>query len=86
MNVSLKTVNQRFSHQEASSKIGKIVVSLRGFSGVHEETKGTVIGIDKMGRYPEEWDVKIQWDIPGKLKPLVDWFTKGEYEMYLKEV
>ncbi len=86
MNVLLKTVKQRFSYQEASSKIGKNVVCLRDFSGVPEGTKGTVTGADKMGRYPEEWDVKIQWDLPGRLNPLVDWFTKGEYERYLKEV
>ena len=86
MNVLLKTVEQRFSQQEASSKIGKTIVSLREFSSVPEETKGEVIGIDKLGKIPEEWDVKIQWDLPGRLNPLVDWFTKGEYERYLKEV
>ena len=51
-----------------------------------EGTKGTVIGADKIGRYPEELDVKIQWDLHGRVNPLVDWFTKGEYERYLKEV
>lgn len=86
MNVSLKTVNQRFCHQEAFSKIGKVVVSLREFSGVPEGTKGEVIGVDKLGKLPEEWDVKIQWELPGRFNPLVDWFTKGEYEIYLKEV
>lgn len=86
MNVLLKTIEQRFSRQEADSKIGKTIVSLREFSGVPEETKGEVIGVDKIGKLPEEWDVKIQWDLPRRLNPLVDWFTKGEYERYLKEV
>ena len=86
MIVALKTIDQRFSKQEASSKTGKNVVSLREFSGVPEGTKGKVLGADKMGRHPEEWDAKIQWDLPGRFKPLVDWFTKGEYERYLKEV
>lgn len=86
MEVLLKTVKQRFSYQETSSKIGKSIVALREFSGVSEGTKGQVIGIDKMGKHPEEWDVKIQWDLPERFKPLVDWFSKEEYESYLKEV
>ena len=27
----------------------------------------------------------IQWDLPGRTRPLVDWFTKWEYEKYLAD-
>jgi hypothetical protein len=32
------------------------------------------------------YTLAIQWDLPGRAKPLVDWFTKSEYEQFLVEI
>ena len=85
MNVSA-SIKARFSQEEAHSKLGKMIVSLAEFSGVPKGTSGKVARIDRMGRTPEEWDVEIEWNILERFKPLTDWFTKGEYERYLREV
>ena len=85
MNVSTN-VRERFNQQEAYSKIGKIIATLREFSGVPAGTKGKVIKQDDIGVKLEKCSVAIEWQLPGREKPLVDWFTKGEYGRYLKEV
>ena len=85
MNVSAN-INARFTQEEANSKIGKSIITLTEFSGVLAGTKGKVIRQNNMGRKLEECSVAIEWQLPGREKPLVDWFTKGEYGRYLKEV
>lgn len=68
------------------------------FSGVPKDTAGTVTGANKTGRDtagsfmrtgkagPDGYTVAIQRDLPGRGKPLVDWFSKAEFERYLQAV
>jgi hypothetical protein len=32
------------------------------------------------------YDVAIQWNLPGRVKPLVDGFSKEEYQRFLEEI
>ncbi len=104
---------QYFNQTEAEDKVGVRVRTRVEFSGVPEETTGTVISADlagwakpPAGREREVYDVAVQWDLPRPElfadivipangepylhvqtgKPLVDWFTKDEYERYLDEL
>jgi hypothetical protein len=50
----------------------------REFSGVPASTTGEAT------RDRNLW--KITWDLPGRIKPLVDWFSQDEFEMYMEAV
>jgi hypothetical protein len=59
------------------------VVSLVDFSGVPKGTIGTAEVDGKR--------FKITWDLPNRavpvvVKPLVDWFSKEDYDRFLKEI
>lgn len=81
---------------EAEGKVGKSVRSLIEFSGVPKGTHGKVIRMDQgEGRgaiVAVEWDLPARTTIAGRefqvqrTKPLVDWFSKDEYEDYLLEI
>jgi hypothetical protein len=46
------------------------------FSGVPKGTTGTSEVDGK--------EFKITWDLPNRAKPLVDWFSKDEFEQFLE--
>lgn len=61
-----------------------VIKTLIEFSGVPRGTLGEVTRADKSG---EGYTLAIQWELPERHgKPLVDWFTKGEYERFLVEI
>jgi hypothetical protein len=63
--------------------IGTKIKTLREFSGIPEDTIGTVIGIyqhDKM-----TYGVDIRWN-RWENDRLTDGFSKGEYYQYLQEI
>ncbi len=72
-----------FTEAEAEGKIGCIIRSVIEFRGVPEGTRGKVIRADavKVGKF----SVGIEWELPVSGKPLVDWFSKDDYEQYLLE-
>lgn len=73
--------DEYFTPEEAQAKVGKRIRTLVEFSGVPKGTNGVVLPpTDKLVSLP------IQWALVGRLKPLVDWFTKWEYEKYLEEL
>jgi hypothetical protein len=84
-----------FTRAEAEAKVGKRVKTLVDFSGVPKGTTGQVIRADPAGKEKppfgearEVFDVAIQWDVPREYpsaKPLVDWFSRDEYEQFLVE-
>lgn len=75
-----------FSQEEALGKVGHKIRTLIEFSGVPKGTTGVVLEPnDRLVSLP------IQWDLPERSygvypKPLVDWFTKDEYEKFLEEI
>ena len=73
-----------FDRATAEAKIGKRVRSLIEFSGVPVGTSAVVFGASgEHGGY----SLAIQWILPEKHgKPLVDWFTRDEYEQFLIEI
>lgn len=73
-----------FDYPTASGKVGRRVRTLRDFSGVPAGTTGQVIQADPSdGGYA----LAIRWDLPARTgKPLVDWFSKDEYERFLQEL
>jgi hypothetical protein len=81
---------ERFTKQEAETKIGKVIRSNAEFSGVPEGSTGRVVKADNMGDVDntgeDEWNAVIEWDLPQRGKPVQDWFTKDEYERYLEEL
>ncbi|MCZ7625095.1 MAG: hypothetical protein M5R38_04025 [Candidatus Methylomirabilis sp.] len=73
-----------FDERAAFAKVGRRIKSLVEFSGVPKGTHGEVTRADQSGK---GYTVAIQWELPERIgKPLVDWFTRDEYERYLEEV
>ena len=70
-----------FTPAEAWSKVGRRVRTRVAFSGVPQGTTGVVL-------VPDDHPVSlpIRWDLPGRARPLVDWFSRQEYERFLEEV
>jgi len=75
---------QYFSESEAAEKIGKSVRSLRDFSDIPTGTTGTVLRSYKHSN--GEIGIDIQWNLPGRRTPLIDGFSKDEYNQFLVEV
>jgi hypothetical protein len=72
-----------FEESAALAKVGQRIKTLIEFFGVPRGTFGEITRADKSG---EGYTLAIQWELPERVgKPLVDWFTKGEYERYLEE-
>lgn len=73
-----------FDESTALTKVGQRIKTLVEFSGVPRGTLGEVTRADKSG---EGYTLAIQWELPERRgKPLVDWFTRNEYERYLEEL
>lgn len=73
-----------FKKSTALSKIGRQIITLVAFSGVPKHTAGQVVRADKSNN---GYTVVIQWTLPQRrTQPLVDWFTKNEYQQYLEEL
>ena len=60
-------------------KVGRTIRTRIAWSGVPRGTEGKVIEVD--GKL-----LMIEWKLPGRDKPLVDWFTEAEYAGFLEEV
>ena len=66
---------------EAQAKVSQCIRTTVAFSSVPKGTTGLILEpTDKLVSLP------IQWDLPGRTRPLVDWFTRWEYEKYLEEI
>jgi hypothetical protein len=79
-----------YEREEANSKIGKKIRTLHEFSGVPEGTTGTVLNAYKVTEYPPKnrYGLTIQWDLlnlDGIYQPILDGFSKDEYEQFLQE-
>jgi hypothetical protein len=73
-----------FDQATALAKVGRRIQTQVDFSGVPQGTTGQVIQAD---RSEGGYTLAIQWELPDRRqKPLVDWFTRNEYERFLVEV
>src|SRR5205809_8131985 len=70
--------------QEAVAQLGRRIRTQVEFSGVPAGTAGIVVRVDPAGTQGA-YTIGIQWQLDGRQQPLVDWFTKSEYERFLKE-
>jgi hypothetical protein len=75
--------NYHFDHSEAEARIGWKVQALAEFRGVPRDTTGTVVRIEASA---DEYTLGVEWDLPDREQPLVHWFSRNEFERYLKEV
>ena len=76
--------NKYFSKEVAEEKLGKLVVSLREFSGVPVGTIGIVEDFYGMRN---EYGLDIKWlFIHTKRNSITDGFSKDEYEEFLEEL
>ncbi len=76
--------NRYFDQATALGQVGTRIKTLAAFSGVPAGTFGQVINAD-----PTEggYMLVIQWELAGREgKPLVDWFSRTEYERFLREI
>jgi hypothetical protein len=81
--VTVAAEREYFRPEDAAAKVGRRVETLVPFSGVPQGTAGVVVRYDEAG---SGFDVGIQWELPEhRTKPLVDWFSKDEYEEFLRE-
>jgi hypothetical protein len=94
--------SEYFTPKEAQAKIGRRIQTLRAFSGVPEGTTGNVIESDRSGDghslairwYLPTEKREVQHGILGGEevtyirtgRRLVDWFSRDEYERYLREI
>jgi hypothetical protein len=78
------TCMKDFTDVEVESKIGKKIRTNHEFSGVPLGTTGTVL---RSYEYSDGgFGLEIQWDLKGRMKPLVDGFSKDEYDEFLEEI
>src|SRR5205809_5583379 len=75
---------EHFSRREAVAQLGRRIRTQVGFSGVPAGTAGIVVRADPAGTQ-RAYTVGIQWQLGGRQQALVDWFTKSEYDRFLKE-
>ncbi len=76
--------NTYFTPQEARALVGRSIRTKVYFSGVEYGTTGKVVGY--YHHTPRLCGVEIQWDLLGRPNPLIDGFSKSEYEQFLEEV
>lgn len=75
-------MNRYFTKTAAEALQGVRIQTTVEFSGVPKATTGTVTRADPAGE--NRYAVAIQWDLPGRAKPLTDWFSQTEFEKYLQ--
>src|SRR6266516_3155712 len=75
---------EHFRLQEAVAQLGRRIRTEVEFSGVPAGTAGIVVRADPAGTQGA-YTLGIQWQFDGRQQPLVDWFTKSEYDRFLKE-
>jgi hypothetical protein len=91
-----------FTQAEAEALMGMRIRTLVAWSGVPQDTTGEVVSADEGARgwtVAMQWDLSTEplrievGQVEGATfvmvsggKPLVDWFTKDEYERYLEEL
>lgn len=76
--------NKYFSKEDAEKKLGKMVISLREFSGIPIGSVGRVASIYGM---KNEYGLDIRWlFIHTKKHRVVDGFSKDEYKEFLQEL
>jgi len=76
-----------FTYSGALDKQGKKIRTLQEFSGVPAGTTGTVTGMyHRFSSKENNYGLDISWDLPDRLRPLVDGFSKDEYEEFLEEI
>ena len=74
---------QRFTEEEAKSKVGRLIRSKVEFYRVPEGTPGRVVDIHKISE--DQFDVWIEWELPNRPEPIHDRFGKSTYERLLVE-
>ncbi len=95
-------MREYFTHEEAHAKVGRQVQTLREFASVPRGTTGTVIETDTVSTdlysLVIRWNLQNEkreqhFDIGTEPvlfvtggKPLVDWFSRDEYERFLCEL
>ena len=72
---------EHFNRQEAVALLGRRIRTQVEFSGVPAGTAGIVVRADPAGTQ-RAYTVGIQWQLDGRQQPLVDWFTKSEYDRF----
>lgn len=77
--------DRHFSPEEAKVRVGKRIRTEIDFSSVPKGSKGIVTQAD-ISSSSKTATVAIVWDLPRPDKPLMDWFTKDEYDSYLSEI
>lgn len=75
--------NEYFTPEEARAKVGRRIRTDFAFSSVERDTTGKVVGF--YHHSPKQCGVEVQWDLLGRPTPLVDGFSKTEYQDFLVE-
>jgi len=72
-------INDYFTQLEALAKQGKQIKSKVEFSGVPKGTIGIVTGMYESNF--SRFGISITWSLPNRIYPLVDGFSKRDYEL-----
>lgn len=73
-----------FPWHEAARKLGRFVRARCALSFVKPGTFGRVVNLEQV--FHGEFTVVVQWNVPFRYKPPLDWFTRNEYDTLLEEV
>lgn len=70
-----------WTSSEAAALIGRRVRTRMAFSGVPAGTTATVVRVEPSS---QGYTVALEWDLPGRATPLVDWFRRSEWERFIE--
>jgi hypothetical protein len=80
----MRATHRYFSLEDALAQLGQRRRTQVKFPWAPKGTTGTVIQVDT-GIGPQGCTVAIEWDVL-EAKPVLDWFTKDEYDAWLEKV
>ena len=75
---------KRFTQGEAEHMRGRRVRSVVEFTDIPKGTTGRVIGADEIE--PGDFEILVEWELPGRHQRQHDWFTREDFEHSLIEV
>ncbi len=73
-----------FSEREALHRVGRFVRASGSLSFIEQGTVGRVVEAAPV--FSGAYTVVVQWNVPCRYKPPLDWFSRNEYETLLEEV
>jgi hypothetical protein len=79
-------MSRYFDFVQASKLVGQRIRTRIAWSGVPAGTTGRVVRADNSYTESGRHALVIRWDLPGRAKPLEDWFDEIEFQIRRRAV